>query len=134
MGAGHAPVRAGIDMNKKALFILLALAVAVAGPAVNQVILAYHAPDESVADHFFTTPEITNLAGDSVFLALAIIFLTLALWYSLTCRANPVRELFCGWYNSAYLESNRSVFSGITTPRYLKGLGLFFIIRRCWYE
>jgi len=104
-------------MNKKPLFILLALAVAVVGPAVNQVILAYHAPDESVADHFFAAPEITNLAGDSVLLALAIIFLMLALWFSIGYMADPVRSLFCGWYNSAYLEASNAILSGITTPR-----------------
>lgn len=120
-------------MNKRLLFIILALAVAIVGPAANYVVLASHAPDESVADHFFATPEITDLAGDSVLLALAIIFIALVSWLTLGCFTDPVRGLFCGWYNSAYLEVNRSVLSGLTTPRRLRS-GLIYFYRRCQYE
>ncbi len=111
-------------MNKRPLFIVLALAVAVAGPAASHFILVSHTPDESMADHFFATPEITNLAGDSVLLVLAAIFLALALWSGFSWLTNLARGLFCGWYNSAYLEANNGTYSGTTTPRHLKGPGL----------
>jgi hypothetical protein len=114
-------------MNKILLFIILAITVAFIGPAVNQAFLAYHGPDESLDDHHFTTPALSDTAGESGSLAMGIILFMLIAWLSIQFLDDPRRQAFCGWHNSAYLEAGHGKLSGITAPRNLSGLGFFIL-------
>ena len=103
-----------MTVNRKLLFIVLAITVAFIGPAVNQAFMAYHGPDDSLEDHFFTPPALPDAAGDSAGLALGIILFMLITSLSIQFLDDPRRQLFCGWHNSSYLEAKHGNYFGTT--------------------
>ena len=114
-------------MNKPILLVILAVTVAFIGPAVNQAFLAYHGPDESLDDHFFSMPALPELARDSSWLAMGIILMALLRWMNIQYLEDPSRRLFCGWHNSSYLEATNGNIPGTTMPRYRSGAGPFIL-------
>jgi hypothetical protein len=112
-------------MIKQLFFIILAVTVVFIGPAVNQAFLAYHGPDDSLEDHFFTFPTLSDKAGDFAYLVIGIILFMLTTYLGVQFLDDPRRQLFCGWHNSSYLEAGHSNYPGIAAPKHPSSLGLF---------